>query len=172
MLTAKGKVVWDPGLELLTELFGVLDRHLGQLEEQWQGAGDADALGYFDRMEHATGFGFVACQTYMTSILGVLSIPKATALSAGPRHKAGLTVVEIVNHAANYWKHRDAWQLDRGAAGQERITQAFDAVGFAVDTDYPLGGILAELCNPDIASFAALRGLLVEWRDALRRRAA
>jgi hypothetical protein len=167
MLFAKGRLLWDGDVDLLTELLGAVDRHLARLQEEWQNATDADAFGYFDRVEHVTGLCFVACQTYITSIFGGLGIPKAKALAAGHRHTSGLTVAEIVNHSANYWKHRDAWHLDHSEANQTRIRRAFEKVGFPVDADYPLAGILREMCSPEMASFARLAGILVEWRDAL-----
>src|SRR5260370_1283722 len=74
---------------------------------------DPEALGYFDSAEHLTGLGFVACQTYMATVYGHLRIEKLNALNAGPAHLSGQTKVQIINHAANYWKHNNEWPLDR-----------------------------------------------------------
>lgn len=168
MLLSRGQVAWDPDLDLLVEVLAVVDNHLAALGAKWQDASEADELGYFDRMEHMTGLGFVACQCYLVSIRGHLSCPKSMALSKGPRHHSGHTVVEIINLAANYWKHYDEWHLDKGEARQERIRNAFGSIGFSVDTEYPLSGVLAELATPDSASFAPLVSALTEWREALR----
>ena len=65
MFLSRGQVVWDSDLDLLMEVLAVVDNHLIALEENWQDAGEADELGCFDRMEHMTDLGFVACQGYM-----------------------------------------------------------------------------------------------------------
>jgi hypothetical protein len=168
MLLSGGQVAWDPDLDLLVEVLAVVDSHLTKLGAMWKDASEADELGYFDRMEHMTGLGFVACQCYLVSICGHLDYPKSMALLKGPRHQSGHTVVEIINHAANYWKHYDEWHLDKGQVRQERVRNAFGSMGFSVDTEYPLNGVLAALVSPSSASFAPLVSALTEWREALR----
>lgn len=133
--------VVDLDLDLLAELLDVIDRQLDTVTGGWRSAEEADELGYFDRAEHITGFGFVACQAYITATYGFLKTPKLKALSVGPRHRSGHRVVELVNHAANYWKHHNEWPLYNSPGNQNRIRQAFDAVGFPVDIDYPLCGV-------------------------------
>lgn len=169
MLIIGGQVAWDPDLDLLVELLAVVDNHLAALGAKWQGASEADELGYFDRMEHMTGLGFVACQCYLVSVYGRLSYPKTLALPKGPCHHSGHPVVEIINHAANYWKHYDEWHLDKAQVRQERIRSAFGSMGFPVDTEYPLSGVLAELASPNSAAFAPLVSPMTEWREVLRK---
>jgi hypothetical protein len=172
MFMLKGGIVcWDPDLDMLAEVLLVLDRQLETILDGWQDAAEeAEALGYFDRVEHITGLGFVACQAYMTATYGYLNIPKGSALTAGPVHRTGQHIVQIINHAANYWKHRDEWHLDKSPANQTRIRNAFDTIGFPVETDYPLSGVLTELASPDLAAFKPLVGQLVKWRDDLRKK--
>jgi hypothetical protein len=166
-----GIVLWDPDLDMLAEVLLVLDRQLETILDGWQDAAEeAEALGYFDRAEHTTGLGFVACQAYMTATYGHLKIQKSIALTAGPLHRSGQRTVQIINHAANYWKHRDEWHLDKCTTNQTRIRIAFDAIGFPVDLDYPLSGVLTELASPDLAAFKPLVGQLVKWRDDLRKK--
>lgn len=172
MFFVHDKGVFDLDLDLLAELLDAIDRQLDTVTRGWRNAEEADELGYFDRAEHITGFGFVACQAYMTATYGFLKISKLKALSVGPSHRTGHRVVELVNHAANYWKHHDEWPLDKSPGNQNRIKQAFDAVGFPVDVDYPLSGVLTELVAPKPASFAPLVQMLAIWRDALRKNAA
>jgi hypothetical protein len=105
----------------------------------------------------------------MTATYGFLNMQKSRALAVGPTHTTGQRVVEIVNHAANYWKHREEWHLDRSPANENRIRAAFDAVGFPVDLDYPLIGVLTELVDPEPAAFKPLVAKLASWRDDLRR---
>jgi hypothetical protein len=160
--------VCDFGLDLLVEVLTVIDSQLDTILRGWSDAVEADEFGYFDRAEHIAGLGFVACQAYMTSTYGFISVEKSKALTSGPRHKNGQTVVEIINHAANFWKHYDEWHLDKGTARRDRIIAAFESLGSPVDLDYPLSGILAELAAPQPASFKPLADKLARWRDDLR----
>jgi hypothetical protein len=98
------KSVWDPDLDMLAEVLAVIDAQLETVLQGWENASEADELGYFDRAEHITGLGFVACQAYLTATYGFVSMKKLHALSVGPRHRDGQTIVEVINHAANFWK--------------------------------------------------------------------
>jgi hypothetical protein len=164
--------VFDPDLDLLAEVLGVIDGQLAVILGDWdvdaQAAEEAEAMGYFDRAEHITGLGFVAYQAYMTATYGYLRIAKPQALIVGPFHKSGQSVFEIINHAANYWKHRDEWHLDKSPGRENRIRDAFEAVGFPIDLDYPLSGILTELVAPEQPAAKPLVAKLATWRDGLR----
>lgn len=52
-----------------------------------------------------------ACQSYLASTSSDLKVKKVVALKHGPKHPSGLTIVEIINHAANFGKHDDEWSL-------------------------------------------------------------
>jgi hypothetical protein len=168
MLFIDGKVV-DYDLDLLVDVLEVLGKHLVLILQH--SAVDpelADQFGDFDRAEHVTGLAFAACQTYLTATCGHVGVSKDRALAVGPLHPSGRRVVSIINHVANYWKHKDEWGLDRDKARQNRIAAAFDAIGFPVGAEYPLSGILTELCSPAEAAFSSLVPLLVAWRDDAR----
>ena len=162
--------IFDPDLDMLTEVLAVFDRHLAAILEGWEDASEADSLGYFDRAEHITGLGFVACQAYLTATYGFANVKKSDALSMGPRHASGQTIAQAINHAANFWKHHDEWHLDKSLAQQDRIMRAFDSIGFPVDLDYPLSGVLTELAVPGPAAFAPLLPKLDQWREEVRQR--
>jgi hypothetical protein len=164
-----GGNVYDPDLDLLAELLLVIDRQLASIRSGCNDPEEADALGYFDRGEHVTGLGFVACQAYMTATRGSLCLDKSRALTVGPSHKSGQSVVAIINHAANYWKHHDEWSLDPSHANANRIREAFNDVGFPVDGHYALSNILAALVDPEPAAFKPLLATLASWRDGLPR---
>jgi hypothetical protein len=156
------------GLGGLTGLIVTIDEYLSNIyKRSVEMIEDADSFGLFDSAEHATGLGLVACQTYMAMVYGNLEIEKRRALSFGPKHHGGLTKVQIVNHAANYWKHNNEWALDRRAARQEAIKQAFESIGFPVGTDYPLSGVLTELADPYPASLRAVISILEAWKVEL-----
>jgi hypothetical protein len=163
-----GIILCDPDLDVLAEVLLVLDRHIASIIGERETAEECDALGNFDRAEHIMGLGFVACQAYLTATHGFLNIQKPDAFSLGPRHRTGKRIVEIINHAANYWKHHEEWHLEKNPARQNRIRDVFDAVGFPVDLDYPLSGILAEVVAPDSTAFTPLVAKLANWRDELR----
>src|SRR3546814_11527592 len=86
----------------------------------------ADERGYVDVAEHRTGLAFVACQTYMATVCGAVGIDKSAALRKGPQHPGGLSKVQIINHAANYWKHNNEWALTKPDRRRELIEKAFD----------------------------------------------
>jgi hypothetical protein len=168
MFLIKENSVLDFDHDLLVEVLAVIDGQLDTILRGWSDAAEADEFGYFDRAEHITGLGFVACQAYMTATYGFMNLAKSRALSLGPRHKTGQTIADIINHAANFWKHYDEWHLEKGIAKHDRTRAAFESLESPVDLDYPLSGILAELAVPQPPSFKLLADRLALWRDDLR----
>jgi hypothetical protein len=161
--TPSGFIDYD--LELLADLMHVIDDQLDRIVRQSTRVDDPDAMGYFDRAEHITGLGFVACQAHMASTYGFLHVSKPVALARGPRHSCGRTVAELVNHAANYWKHNSEWPLGKNDSRRAKIIAAFEAIGFPVGVDYPLSGVLTELTAPHAASFGPIVTALESWRN-------
>ncbi|MGC1173848.1 hypothetical protein [Polaromonas sp.] len=160
--------LWIEGeLETLLSLIRLLDQQLTKLSDKSVESEDADAYGYFDSMEHLVGLAMVTGQTYAATVCGAVSVEKKSALSRGPIHSSGKTKVEIINHAANYWKHNNEWGAERSNRRRQAIEEAFASVGFPVGTDYPLSGVLTELSNPKLASLDALVGILREWKSAV-----
>jgi len=160
---------WD--LDMLAEILAVIDRQLDSILSDWHKSSKTVELPCFERAEHIMGLGFVSCQAYMTATYGFLNMPKSKALAAGPLHRSGQRIVEIVNHGANYWKHREEWHLDRSPTNQNRIGAAFDAVeaaGFPIGQDYPLSGVLTALVEPEPMAFKPLVAMLARWREDLR----
>lgn len=160
--------LWIEGeLSRLVGLIVTIDEYLSDICRKSLEVSDPDNIGFFDSAEHATGLGLVACQTYMATVYGNLRIAKHRALDFGPRHNGGLTKVQIINHAANYWKHNNEWVLDRTTARKEAIERAFESIGFSVDTDYPLAGVLTELASPDFTSLQPVISILETWKGEL-----
>ena len=155
-------------LSNLTKLISVIDEQLSDICRESVKVEDADSFGYFDSAEHAVGLGLVACQTYMAAVYGEIKLEKNQALEFGPKHHGGLTKVQIINHAANYWKHSNEWALDRSAKRREAIELAFDSVGFSVGAGYPLFGILTELTDPYPASLQPIISILETWKAELQ----
>ena len=158
-------------LNTLRALIVIIDDHLSNICEKSLEVDDPDSFGLFDSAEHLTGLGFVACQTYMATVYGNLNIEKQLALNMGSKHRGGRTKAQIINHAANYWKHNNEWVLDKSATRRKAIESAFESVGFSVGTDYPLCGVLTELSAPFEASFRSVIDMLELWKTELVRTA-
>jgi hypothetical protein len=169
MFLTHGDRVIDYDLDLLRHIVDALDTQLDRDCEDAVTCQDPDSFGVFDRIEHLTGLGFVACQTYLAATYGSLKISKDAALKLGPLHRPWMPVASLVNHAANLWKHQDKWALQQNARARDRIISAFDDLGYPALGEYPLSGCLAELCSPAEARFKSLLPLLSRWRDDLRK---
>ena len=160
--------VRDFDLDLAAEVAAIVDRHLDEIER-----GDpawADAIRDFDWGEYVAGLGFAACQAYLASTFGQLKIPKDAALALDPRHRTGKSVVKLVNHAANRWKHESEWAIENNGKHRVRTLAAFVDAGIGKDENYPLLAMLRALVGPDAPRFATLLSALVERRDEPRRR--
>ena len=154
-------------LELLKELVQLIDQQIEKICQLCSKVDDPDSFGYFDSAEHVTGLGFVACQTFMSSVWGNLGVSKRNALAIGPSHSSGNTKAKIINSAANYWKHNNEWDPSKKDKRREDIEKAFESVGFPVDSSYPLSGVLTELSLPGEARFQSVLGALDVWKDEL-----
>ena len=103
----------------------------------------------------------------MSSVCGNLGVSKGKALASGPSHSSGNTKAQIVNHAANYWKHNNEWDEGKRDKQREVIEKAFESVGCPVNQDYPLSGVLYEISLPGQARFQSVLGALEVWKDEL-----
>lgn len=170
-LVADGKPSIDYDLELLGELTNLLDARLEALDQQIQRCPDPDAFGLFDTAEGVCGLGFAACQQYLTATASCLGVEKSKALPYGPVHACGDTIVSIVNHAANYWKHGDEWALGKSEKQEGKTQDGLEAVLADFEHGYPLTVILARLVAPSEPwRFRLLLPSLISWRDDVHAR--
>jgi len=166
---SKGMIL-DFDLGFLIDAAALVDASLERLDNEANVSPDPDAFGIYDKAEYITGFGFVACQTYVTAVLRWSKIEKRKALSMGPKHRTGRYMVELTNAAANYWKHMPEWSFDAPAHQAKQTLEVISSLG--VDTtigSYPLANTLHEMLTPHPARFANLIPFLTQWRDALSR---
>ena len=77
------------------------------------------------------------------------------------RAREGLTIVEIISHAANFGKHDDEWSLPSNPC------EALDTL-FIDDNKYSLTTILRALVFAPSNRLQTLLPLLRAWRDALQ----
>jgi len=165
-LVSSGGTAFDFDLGFLRDLVQLLDRQLDQLEQEAAALPDPDGFGVLESADYLVGLGLVACQGYLAATYGFLHIDKQKALKRGPMHRSGYTIAELVNHGANFWKHRDEWSVDPNKAAQERTLAALATLGCGAQ-DYPLTNLLAALVLPTHDRLQALLSHLEAWRDAL-----
>ncbi len=161
-----GKEIWDPDLDNLTEISEFLDTKLKVLFDYCTSAEDPDAFGYYDQVEHFLGFGLIAFQTYMTDTAACAGKRKHETFKYGARTSSGASKVQIINAAANCWKHREEWVFDNGRR-QMDIDRLFEEIGYSTRVDYPISNVLAEVLAPAELSFANLLNVMRDWRDDL-----
>lgn len=160
-------LVLELNLNLLVELIDIIDQQFEATILASREVDDPDGFGYFDSAEQIAGLGFVICQTYVATVYGFLRVEKEKALSYGPRHRSGLTHMQIINHAANYWKHNNEWSLDQNLRKKKTIEDAFESIGFPVSSEYPLSGVLTEVASPGPVGFKPVLAVLEFWKNEL-----
>ena len=162
-------MILDFDLDFLRAAAALVDASLERLDNEANASPDPDVFGIYDKVEYITGFGFVACQTYVTAVLSWRKIEKRKALTMGPKHRTGRYMVELTNAAANYWKHRPEWSLDAPTPQAKQTLEVISSLGVDTIGSYPLANTLHEMLTPHPARFANLIPFLTQWRDALRR---
>jgi hypothetical protein len=159
--------VIDLDLDLLIRLLTIVDQELARVEAECEKSQDPDSLGLLDRAEGLAGLGFVACQQYLHMTYRQFDGGKKwEAIQAGPRHAADVSYAEVINAAANFWKHRGEWD-DRAPTHDETRTRAVLDRIFASSGAYPLFNVLHGLLKPEPSRFANIVPLLEGWRNAL-----
>jgi hypothetical protein len=160
--------VCDPSLDYLKKHLFLIDAELQSVTEEAKGCDDPDALGVFEELESLLGLGFVACQQYLTRTSSWMKVKKRAALAVGPKHPTGFTIAQIINDAANFWKHEPEWPGDEMSNNQWRKTKlAIEKVIGGPPGDYPVSRVLAKLTNGAV-KFKPLLPRLAAWRDELR----
>jgi hypothetical protein len=156
----------DINIDLLKHILHALDKNLITLEQDANECPDPDAFGIYDQAEATFGLGFAACQQYIAATCGSRKFPKEKALAIGPKHRSGMYSADIVNHAANFWKHHDEWQID--GKPNKKTVSAIERLGFQVTDCYLLSNVLASIVAPHKpCRFEPVISLLEIWRDAL-----
>ena len=155
--------VHDYDMEFLKDLLELLDGRIERLSASVPQS--VDARGVFESIEYIIGVGLDACQSYLATTSNDLKVKKDVALKCGPMHPSGLTIVEILNHAANFGKYDDEWNLL-----PPTLCEALDKL-FVGDDEYSLTTILRRLVLTRSNRLQALLPHLHRWRDDLARTA-
>lgn len=165
------QIMLDFDLDFLRAAAALVDGSLERLDNEAKPSPDPDAFGILDQVEYITGFGFVACQAYAAAVVGRRrsKLKKWEALALGPKHRTGRSMVELINAAANHWKHSPEWTLDALSPRAENIVAVISTLGVNASGSYPLANMLHKILTPDPARFANLIPFLTQWRDGLPR---
>lgn len=153
----------------LCELLDMLDQKIHEIGLLIRQSNDPDSDGLFDRGEYFIGVGFTICQQYLVESLIFTDIDKKDAYGLGPVHCRGNTYVNLINEAANWWKHESEWWVwfDKDKV-PKNCQRTFDTVtDIATARSYELSQVLAFICGPKNISFKSVVPFLVEWREAV-----
>ena len=129
--------------------------------------------GLCDRGEYFIGHGFIAIQVYVITFCAHTGTKKSDALKVAPMVTDDLSLVEVVNAAANYHKHLEEWGLKNIV---ERNTD--ELKGSARNTiltiekltpwdDYTCSNLLAVLLGSKEFQLSLLLPKILEWQDNL-----
>jgi hypothetical protein len=131
-----------------------------------------DGLDMLEHAESLVGLGYVALQVYIGGTVADLAevfhgCPDAAVLRSSESpvvDKAGITYVESVWAAANYFKHHDEWHdWTRDARKETRV--AFEKLGISNKTEFPCYEVLRRL-NGDDLQLASLLVVAEAWRES------
>ncbi len=178
----------DGDFYFLETFIKVIDTELSKLDLRIKNSADPDADGLCDFGEYLIGYGFLAIQRYIASTYPQTKIKKNDSLKFGPKTNDDLFLAEVLNEAANYWKHEDEWPiiLTKELSEDSAITMCLDLnkrQGITFDTvdkianarDYRLSNLLAELLkkHTDVIElqFSPLLPFIESWRNDLDKNA-
>jgi hypothetical protein len=160
-------MVVDFYLDFLQDAVALVDTRLECLDAQAEASPDPDAFGIFDRVEYLTGFGFVACQTYLTATVSRFKLKKFEALELGPKHRTGCSMAQLTNAAANHWKHSAEWSLNALTTQAKQTLEVISSLGVDTTASYPVANAMHEILKPHPVRFSNLIPFLTQWRNAL-----
>ncbi len=162
-----GNDFYDPELYLLSEFLGLIDLKLSEIKDLIDKSSDPDSEGLCDKGEYYIGIGFVVTQQYLIDTLTLTKINKVDAYSLGQKHDSGETYINLINAAANWWKHEAEWINNNFEVPKNGMT-TIERIKLVANSDgYELSQILYSLCRSNKLSFKALTPILIEWREAI-----
>lgn len=160
---------FDFDLNLFNDVVAPLDKILiGMYEVDPE---EADMLDYTWLAEHLFGVGLVTAQVYINSSLfngptqKENSLSQKTAHKLGPKHSSGISIIKLIIHGANYWKHNDEWSESPLNNSRNFILNTFSSIG--IGNSYPLYSLMEEITNTSKPRLGQLSSLLEEWHNAL-----
>ena len=163
----------DGDLEFTRDFLEHLDVKLIQITNKISLSSDPDSEGLLDHGEYYIGVGFSVTQNYITSTYPQLDVKKWDALKFGSKVSNSLTVMELLNAGANYWKHQEEWgfeniiskNLEELSKPAQRTIETIEII--TPWADYTCSNILAALLGEKKLELTALIPFLEEWRNHL-----
>lgn len=165
-------MILDFDLNFLKDAAHLVDDRLEILDTKAQASPDPDTFGIYDEIEYITGFGFVACQTYITATIGRRGITRRDAMEFGPKHRTGRPIVSLFNACANHWKHSAEWCLRDPSSQAKQTLETISTLGVDANGSYPIANALYRILTPHPPRFTTTLPILIQWRDALPSRVA
>lgn len=151
---------------MLTELLGLLDTKLSEIHRLISASVDPDSEGLCDKGEYFIGVGFVAIQQYLTDTLLFTGVDRVAAFALGPTHSSNISSINLINSAANWWKHESEW-VNAGTVPKNGQRTYDHIAEVAPSNGYELSNTLAAICGSENLSLSSLIPLLIEWRAAV-----
>lgn len=112
----------------------------------------------YDVLENLIGMGFVLLQGSISKVCGVLGIKKSYVFNEN-KH------IEIINTAANYWKHHNEWREE--STYKEKYIKEFRTFGVELIDGYPLLNVLYKLTKNQKFAFNVLLKEVSNFVDEL-----
>lgn len=156
----------DPELFYLKEICMMLDEKIKIDYEKIKAARDVDIDGAGDHSEYLIGLGFTAMQRYLLDVLDMRKIKKHEVLNLGNKFSSELSIAEIINHAANWWKHEPAWTtiaLDEKELTKDNAT--LDTILENAEYPYALSNILGGITKENEFCLSSVLPHLLKWRE-------
>lgn len=160
-------MILDFDLDFLQDAARLVDGRLDILDRKALASPDSDSFGVYDEIEYITGFGFVACQTYITATIGRRNIQRRDALEFGPKHRTGRPIIALVDACSNHWKHSAEWSRSEPSPQAKKTLGSISSLGVDTSGSYPIAYALYEILTPHPTRFASALPFLTQWRDAL-----
>ena len=159
--------LWDSGFGHLEGLLRTLDSSLTSIHDQLKAADIWDFESICEQGEYLIGLGFCAMQRYLFDVLQDIDIEASDARKLGPKSQKGVAVAKLIHAAANYWKHEPEWHiwLDKLRKDSQRTVDIL--LHGKESADYPLAGLLADLCEDKPLLLVNCLPQLLEWRAAV-----
>lgn len=161
----------DFDLNFLKDALHLVDGRIDQLEIRAESEDNPDQEGSLDNLNYFAGFGFVACQVYFSWHISHANLRRRDALDRAPIHRCGVSIVALINAAANMWKHDSEWwntyqSRDLGVDAR-RTMETLQTLGVDPRGQFAAANCLWEIAKPHSARFASLVPFLERWKEDL-----
>lgn len=154
----------DEELSYLAEVCSMLDEKIKIDYAKIKAARDVDIDGAGDHCEYLIGLGFTAMQRYLVDVLDMSKINKNDVLKLGNKFSSEFSIAEIINHAANWWKHEPEWTMIAFDEKELTSNKTINAVLEHAEYPYALSNILGELLKEQEFCLSNVLPHLIKWR--------